>query len=34
MRPIFGMILIAGGVVLLVGEFSGRIKFPLGAKAQ
>lgn len=32
MRPIFGMLLIAGGVVLLVGEFTGKIKFPLGAK--
>jgi hypothetical protein len=29
MRPIFGLLLIAGGVILIVGEFSGKIKFPL-----
>lgn len=32
MRPIFGMLLIAGGIVLIVGEFTGKIKFPLRAK--
>ncbi len=32
MRPIFGMLLIAGGIVLIAGEFTGKIKFPLGAK--
>lgn len=31
MKPILGMLLIAGGIVLLVGEFSGKIKFPLGS---
>jgi hypothetical protein len=29
MRPIFGMILIAGGITLIFGEFAGKIKFPL-----
>jgi hypothetical protein len=33
MKPVFGMLLIAGGVILIVGEFSGRIKFPLGSSA-
>lgn len=31
MKAIFGMLLIAGGIVLLVGEFSGKITFPLGS---
>lgn len=31
MRGVFGLLLVAGGVVLIVGLFTGRIKFPLGA---
>ena len=31
MRGVFGMLLIGGGIILLVGEFSGKIKFPLGS---
>lgn len=30
MRPVFGMLLIGGGIVLMVGLFAGKITFPLG----
>lgn len=33
MRGVFGLLLIGGGIILLVGEFSGKITFPLGAAA-
>lgn len=30
MRGVFGILLVGGGVILMVGLFSGRIHFPLG----
>ncbi len=31
MRGVFGMLLIGGGIVLLIGEFASKITFPLGS---
>jgi hypothetical protein len=33
MRPIFGMLLIGGGLLLIIGEFAGKITFPLNFSA-
>ncbi len=30
MKPIIGLLLIAGGIVLMYGLFTGKIQFPLG----
>ena len=33
MRGVFGLLLIGGGILLLIGLVSGRITFPLGTPA-
>lgn len=30
MKPVFGLLLVGGGLVLMVGLFTGKITFPLG----
>lgn len=34
MKAVFGMLLIGGGIVLMVGLFSGKITFPLGGSSN
>ena len=34
LKPVFGLLLTGGGVVLLVGLFSGKITFPLGTSSS
>lgn len=34
MRAVFGMLMIGGGLVLMVGLFTGKIQFPLGTQGS
>lgn len=34
MKAVFGMLMIGGGIILLVGLFTGKIQFPLGGSSS